>query len=256
MIVPCDAQGNLLRCFVRGGEFATAAAQPAPPADPVDYSLWGNRGDMVGVVQYLAGQQEAARRPSMDLSRGNSRSAAGYVKQPNSATECLYREQGLWKEIAARGGLQGLCCPTKPKGGAPPWVAMPSEGRRFQQIGSIVLPVVANTDTLVTTLAVPTGYDGVIVSVVNMFTGTGFVEGSGDLHYRIQINRRWLKDYGDIQTTMGTVASPCMIYRGGVKLRTQEVVRYWVSVTPAGLGNLLPGGRIVCAFFGWFYPQV
>lgn len=248
-----------MHCSRGGAETPAPVAQPAPAAGPVDYSLWGGRGDMVGVVQYLAERQAAmaaAGRPKMDLSRGNSRSAAGYVKQPNPATECLYREQSLWKEIAARGGLQGLCCPTKPKGGAPPWVAMPSEGRRFQQIGSIILPVVANTDTLVTTLAVPTGYDGVIVSVVNMFTGTGFVEGSGDLHYRIQINRRWLKDYGDIQTTMGTVASPCMIYRGGVKLRTQEVVRYWVSVTAAGLGNLLPGGRIVCAFFGWFYPQV
>lgn len=263
MIVPCDANGNLLRCFRPGAEVvvpAAAVVQPAAPSnEPVDYSLWGSRGDMVGVVQYLAERQAAiaaAGRPGMDLARGTSKSVVGYTKSPNSATECLYREQGLWKEIEARGGLQGLCCPTLPKGVPPPWVAMPSSGRRFQQINSIVLPVVAGVDNLVTTFSVPTGYDGVIVSVVNMFTGTGFVEGSGDLHYRIQINRRWLKDYGDIQTTLGTVASPCMIYRGGVRLRTQEVVNYWVQVTAAGLGNLLPGGRIVCAFFGWFYPQV
>jgi hypothetical protein len=106
------------------------------------------------------------------------------------------------------------------------------------------------------TVQVPTGYDGVIVSVINMFTGPGFVEGSGDLHYRIRINRRWLKDYGDIQTTLGTVASPCMIYRGGVKLRTHEVVQYWVQLGAGALGRLDPTGRIVCAFFGWFYPQV
>lgn len=259
-IVPCDAQGNLLRCFVRGAEFGAAAPpQAAPASGPVDYSLWGGRGDMVGVVQYLAGRQAdvaAAGRPGMDLARGTSKSVAGYTKAPNPSTERLYREQGLWKEIGARGGLQGLCCPSMPKDQPPPWVAMPSSGRRFQQIGSIVLPAVAGVDNLVTTFAVPTGYDGVIVSIVNMFTGTGFVEGSGDLHYRIQINRRWLKDYGDIQTTLGTVASPSMIYRGGVRLRTQEVIGYWVQITAAGLGNLDPTGRIVCAFFGWFYPQV
>ena len=133
---------------------------------------------------------------------------------------------------------------------------MPSEGRRYQQIGSILLPIAEGADNLVTTFQVPTGYDGVIVSIVNMYTGAGFVEGSGDLHYRIQINRRWLKDYGDIQTTLGTVASPCMIYRGGVKLRTQEVVQYWVQLGAGALGRLDPTGRLVCAFFGWFYPQV
>jgi hypothetical protein len=194
---------------------------------------------------------------TINMQTGSAAQRGGYTVPPNPYTECLYREQRMWSNIEARGGLYRLCCPSMPgKGDPPPWVAMPSQGRRYQQIGSILLPAVEGVDNLVTTFSVPTGYDGVIVSIVGMFTGTGFVEGSGDLHYRIQINRRWLKDYGDIQTTMGTVASPCMIYRGGVRLRTQETVRYWVQVGAGGLGHLDPTGRIVCAFFGWFYPQV
>lgn len=198
----------------------------------------------------------AVGRGRMDMATGSSKGRAAYVAPPNPFTQCLYREQALWARIATEGGLQKLCCPTMPSGQAPPWVSMPSEGRRFQEISSIILPLVEGVDNLVATLSVPTGYDGVIVSVINMYTGTGFGEGSGDLHYRIQINRRWLKDYGDIQTTLGSVAAPGALYRGGIRLRTHEVVRYWVNLGPGALGRLDPTGRIVCAFFGWFYPQV
>lgn len=276
MIIPCDRKGMLMRCFEPGLEVALGPP-PAPDAPfepvsqpltgPVDFSLWMGRGDAVG--QAGAPPEEAAFQPGadavarmrsygrkVDVATGTSRDLSVYMKRPNPYTECLYREQALWKQIEARGGLKGLCCPTLPSGTLPPWVAMPSSGRRFQQIGSIPRPGVEGTDLLVTTFQVPIGFDGVIVSVVGMFTGAGFVEGSGDLHYRIEINRRWLKDYGDVQTTMGTVASPCMIYRGGVRLRTQEVVRYWVQLGAGALGRLDPLGRIVCAFFGWFYPQV
>jgi hypothetical protein len=267
MIVNCGPS-QAVRCFERGAETGVsspppavaAAPPPAPAAQPADFSLWGDRADTVGVVQYLAEQaamRGAMRGPKMNMQTGSSRPLKGYTVQPNPFTQCLYRERDLWDHIVSQGGLTRLCCPSMPgKGDPPPWVAMPSEGRRYQQIGSILLPAVEGTDFLVTTFQVPVGYDGVIVSIVNMFTGAGFVEGSGDIHYRIQINRRWLKDYGDIQTTMGTVASPCMIYRGGVRLRTQEVVRYWVNLGAGALGRLDPTGRIVCAFFGWFYPQV
>lgn len=302
MIIPCDRQGTLMRCFEPGEESAliVPANQPFEPVTPpltgpVDFSLWMGRNDAVGAAaaaspqggdaaaaagafQWGAATAPPAQRGaaaaassqpgaasvaryrkqerSLDLRRGVSHELESYTARPNLYTTCLYREQAMWREIESRGGLRGLCCPSMPAGEMPPWVSMPASGRRFQQIGSIPRPAVEGVDTLVATLNVPTGFDGVIVSVVSMFTGAGFVEGSGDIHYRIQINRRWLKDYGDIQTTLGTVASPCMIYRGGVRLRTQEVCRYWVQLGPGALGRLDPLGRFVCAFFGWFYPQV
>jgi len=267
MIVPCGPK-DPMHCFERGPETpvgGAVAVAPIPPtivAAPVDFGLWAGRGDAVGTsyppaaYSGIPSRGQGGRR-SMNMQTGSSRDRSAYTVPPNPFTQCLYREQGLWTEIAANGGLTKLCCPSMPgKGDPPPWVAMPTEGRRYQQIGSILLPIAEGADNLVATFQVPVGYDGVIVSIVNMYTGAGFVEGSGDLHYRIQINRRWLKDYGDIQTTLGTVASPCMIYRGGVKLRTQEVVRYWVQLGAGALGRLDPTGRLVCAFFGWFYPQV
>lgn len=267
MIIPCDRKGMMMRCFEPGAEVELAPPAPFEPVSqpltgPIDFGLWMGRNDAVGAVSTRPGAAPVTRaRPNgngcaLDMRTGNSRDLASYVARPNAYTQCLYREQGLWRQIEAAGGLRGLCCPSMPAGEMPPWVSMPASGRRFQQIGSIVRPIAEGVDNLVTTFSAPTGFDGVIVSVVSMFTGPGFVEGSGDIHYRIQINRRWLKDYGDIQTTLGTVASPCMIYRGGVRLRTQEVVRYWVQLGAGAMGRLDPLGRFVCAFFGWFYPQL
>jgi hypothetical protein len=258
----------LMRCFEPGVEIGLPPApQPFEPVSPplvgpVDFGLWMGRNDVVGAAEssLRPGAAPVIRRQpcrrGVDLRTGSSHNLEAYTARPNPNTQCLYREQGLWRRIEALGGLKGLCCPSMPKNEMPPWVAMPAAGRRFQQIGSIPRLAVEGVDTLVTTFNVPTGFDGVIVSVISMFTGGGFVEGSGDIHYRIQINRRWLKDYGDVQTTLGTVGSPCMIYRGGVRLRTQEVCRYWVQLGAGALGRLDPLGRFVCAFFGWFYPQV
>lgn len=262
---------------------------PTVPVPLPNFSLWDNRGDAVGtgstaivpgpyasspyapgVYGQGQGQTQAGHddravscirrvghgRGTVNMQTGSSRLQSTFTAPPNPFTQCLYREQSLWSRIAMEGGLHKLCCPSTPTDQPPPWVAMPSAGRHFQEIGSIILPLAEGVDNLVTTVAVPTGYDGVIVSVMNMYTGGGFVEGSGDLHFRIQINRRWLKDYGDIRTTLGSVAAPYAIYRSGIRLRTHEVVRYWVNLGAGALGRLDPTGRIVCGFFGWFYPQV
>ncbi len=176
---------------------------------------------------------------------------APQMQRPNAAAKRLDREYDLFVRIAGSGGLQQICCPPSYLYEKPPYLVMPPEGRQYQEINSIALPANNGTDTVVTTFKVPTGYDGVITSIVNMYTGAGFVEGSGNLTWRIMVGRRWGRNLGSIQTTLGSLTSPCPLFRGGIRVCSQQVCTYYVNHAVA---SALAGGRIVCAFFGWFYP--
>lgn len=191
-------------------------------------------------------------------SRSSTGADPGVLVPPNPWTACLYREQDVWHQIIARGGLHAVCCPAAANPyGAPPWIAMPPEGRRFQKFGNILVSAFAgeNIDTEVFNFEVPTGYEGVIVSIIQQFVGNGFVEGSGDIHWRIRVNRRWVKDYGDTITSLGTTQSPCYIYRGGIRLYSKQLVSYFAMLGTGATGRLDPNGRIITATFGWFYPM-
>jgi len=171
---------------------------------------------------------------------------------PNEFNGCLIGEAQLWRRIADVGGLKMICPGSKYKD--PPWVVMPAQGKRFSKISSIPLPAADATDNIVTTFSVPTGYDGCIVGVVNMYTGQGFQEGSGDLTWRLRINQRWVKDYGVITTTIGSLQIPYTVNVGQILLESDQVVRYYVNRSVASGGNI-NGGRIICAMFGWWWPR-
>lgn len=186
------------------------------------------------------------------------------LEQPNSAALCLMREYDLFCNLQATGGLQRMMCSGINKGLNPDWVTMPPEGRRFQKIATttpqqIKDAVGYNADYEVTARGgneiVPVGYAGVLTGIVNYYTGTGFVEGSGDIVWRVRINQRWVKDYGNMVTTVGTLQAPCMIYRGGVRLLPQQLLRYYISLGAGALDRLDPQQPIITALFGWVNPQ-
>jgi hypothetical protein len=103
----------------------------------------------------------------------------------------------------------------------------------------------------VLTFTVPQGYDGVITALVQNYTGTGFVDGSGNLRWRLRIGMQFARDMGDMIMQLGSMASPYQIYRAGLLVHTGQRVRYLVSHST---GSSLSGGSIICALFGWFYP--
>jgi len=172
------------------------------------------------------------------------------VWPPNEFNWMLMQEYALWMEIVRCGGLANLCPGHRyPE---PPWVKQPLQGQRYSKISSIPLPAASGTDVQVLSFQVPVGHDGVIISNVNLWTGTGFVEGGGDLTWRVQINRRYAKDYGAINTTLGSLTTPYAINSGAIRLQSGQIVRYLVNHAAT---SALVGGRIVCALFGWFYPR-
>ena len=171
---------------------------------------------------------------------------------PNVFDWALFDEQGLWQAIQDVGGLQAIC--PGQRYALPPWVKQPEQARRFSKISSIPLPAVEQVDYLVATMQVPLGYDGVIPSVVNMYTGQGFNEGSGDLIWRIRLNQRYVKDYSNITTTIGSLTTPYPANTGAVRLLSGQTVNYYVMLGAGALGNL-NGGRIVTAMLGWWWPR-
>lgn len=192
--------------------------------------------------------------------------------RPNYYDQYLVQVHNSMAQLERAGGLKRICCPAGQSGTNPPWIAQPPQARRYQSISTVVASALAGTegtdvpmtDSFIAagspngsaSFRVPTGYDGVILSVTNLFTSMGFVEGSGDISWRIRINQRWLKDYGNIQTTLGSFTAPCPIFRGAVRVYSQQVVTYYVQLAIGALTRIDPNGIINCALWGYFYPAV
>lgn len=146
-----------------------------------------------------------------------------------------------------------MCCPAAWSGDTPPWIVMPPQGIRLQQTSAIALPGVENVDTPVVTFTMPEGYDGVITLHFQFYTGTGFVEFSGDLNWRISLNRWFVKDYGNMESSLGNLQTPIPLNRGGIRLKSNQKVVYSVNLGTGALGRLT-GGKVICGLFGWRYP--
>lgn len=129
----------------------------------------------------------------------------------NDYDVCLARDHGIWNEIVMSGGLQTICCPQgRPKYHQRPWVAMPAGGRRFKPISTLLVSSAIpfmGADVVVLSERVPVGYDGVISDIVCEIvspTGTGFVDGSGDITWRLEADNRFLRDMGNLKVQVDT----------------------------------------------------
>lgn len=195
------------------------------------------------------------------------------VQTPNEYDSCLFNDHLLWDEIVAHGGLDLLCCPKgRPKYSTRPWIAMPAEGRRFKPVGILALPAgpfVSATNIPIPWVSgfgvngnvyVPTGYDGVITDVVCEIappsgSGTGFTEGSGDITWRLAADRRWLRDMGNIQVTMGSLTSPSPVPRGGLRVYSNDLLQFFVALKTGADARLVAGSNIIVSISGWYWPR-
>lgn len=174
---------------------------------------------------------------------------------PNYYDQQLGRDYTVMDSMRRSGLLQAICCPATYSGNNPPWIVMPPGGKRFQDIGNLsVLDMTEETETNVVSFVVPDGWDGVIVSHFNVaITNNQFVEASGDITWRIKQNRRYVEDYGNITTSLGSLQAPNVLYRGGFRLLSHQTITYTATLAAGAQARLGPG-RIICGLFGWFYP--
>ena len=132
--------------------------------------------------------------------------------------------------------------------------AIPPQAVPFHVTGSIVTPATVAGDQVVCALRVLQGFDGILTGIFQMYTGSGFVQGDGDIVWRIQINQRFVKDLSNNPFSMGTPVLPLPMTEGQLLLSGQTV-RYIVNV-PNLSGNIQVGAStIVCGLIGFYWPR-
>lgn len=173
---------------------------------------------------------------------------------PRSAfLACAVLQEQAWRRVLAA-GISSVC-QQEALGIAPPWVEMPKDGRVFNRVAAIALPAAENVETDLIDYVVPVGWDGVLITITTAFSGTGFIEGSGSLVWRLRRDRYFVSDYGNVTTTLGSLASPYDLEGAGVRAVSQQRLRLTVTVGTGGLGVLGPTGRIIGKLSGWVYPR-
>ena len=172
---------------------------------------------------------------------------------PTEFNRCLDAEMAMWQKINDCGGITAIC-PGR-RWTEPPWVRMPMQGKRFFEISSIALPPADGVDYLIKSFRVPYGYDGCIQTPVFNTSGVdGFVQGSGDLTWRLQLNLRWVKDFGAVTTYIGSTTTPYAVNVGQILIQSGQVVKIFVNRSMASSGTS-DHGRVIGAAAGWYWPR-
>ncbi len=203
----------------------TPAAPPAPPAAPA----------------------VAASPGALQLRRGKPQVRCGNVWD-----WCLENDKRLWAGVDWTRLLPRL--PRCWRDIDNPLHRIPEEGREFHKYGAIGVPAAPSVDTQIFQFRVPLGYDGILYGVLCKYVGPGFVNGSGDLIWRFQMNRRWIKSLHTVPAELGDFTGYAQLDEF-VRVRSGQTIRAFGWLSP--LSGIVPGPdkRVIAAVQGWFYPM-
>lgn len=165
------------------------------------------------------------------------------------AQEALYKSSGQFCQIMnERPRITGLPAYIQPPRNSTRWVPGLNS--------SLVIPVApTGVDLLVFSERVPLGYDGILTALTNVWTGTGFVEASADITWRVKQDRRFIPYFDEILTTLGSLAIPFVIAGQGIPLLSGQLLQYFANFQPGSEGRLNVGGKTVCALSGYIWPR-
>ena len=176
-------------------------------------------------------------------------SRRSHILVPNHFDKCLDTVRHLYEGVDPR----KVCCEPILWHNIN-WIRAPKNFIPFRKVAAIPTPLAITGDVEVVGFNVPTGYDGIIAGVFNVYTGPGFQEGNGDLQWRIRINRVYAVQLGLIQVTLGSRAQPFAV-DGGIQVQSGQRISYIVSA-PNLSGGILPiNSQIVCGLEGLFYAR-
>jgi len=142
------------------------------------------------------------------------------------------------------------------------WIYPPENSIRVRQSASIAAPANA-TQTVVLSYTVPTGYRFCMTHIVQVFTGSGFVAGSGSITWVLDVNVQigLTTPLGNVVQGFASEVVPLGSFSYGPwpLLRPElfdenDVVRHKVTTTAA----ITPGAPnyFTSMFLGWLLPAV
>jgi hypothetical protein len=131
----------------------------------------------------------------------------------------------------------------------PVFIYPPAQSEPIDEAGYVLLPAIAAEATVVTFL-VPRGRNGVIKKIANNFVGGGWVEGTGDVIWRIEINGVSYQGYQAIVNSLGNPSSPTEL-PGFIHIVEGQTVSIIVANVAVIVAGQLSGGR----FMGYHYPR-
>jgi hypothetical protein len=191
--------------------------------------------------------QGAAPPPPVVIPQGGWRREVILI--PNRFDGCLAQDLLLHRSATPRGACcRGLVYHDIAN------VRAPAASIPFRKIAGIPTPLAASGDVVVLDFQVPAGYDGLLTGCFNVYTGPGFLEGGGDIEWRVLVNKVYAVWLGQILVTLGSRAQSYPI-DGGVQIQSGQRIRYLVNV-PNGSGGILPlNSQIVCGLEGLYYAR-
>jgi len=128
------------------------------------------------------------------------------------------------------------------------WLDEPPGSIPFDEQNTIPIPLTPGVDVPVLTMVVPQGYDGVIKWISNNVNHEVPPFDAGELIWKIIINGRPVRNFGNILQQKGTIAqgreiSPIRVFSG-------DVVVYTVQTA-----GIIGFGETICSLTGYFYPS-
>lgn len=138
----------------------------------------------------------------------------------------------------------------------PPWIYQPTNWENIDELNYVLLPAIGAQATIIS-YVVPPGRNGVINKVACNFVGGGWVEGTGDILWRILVDDTpppGANSYDAILASLGSPANPVGI--AGFRIFENQVIKLVAFNNPAGPGGgvVVAGQRVGGRFLGWNYP--
>lgn len=180
-----------------------------------------------------------------------------YKPKEGEADRQLKRLQRLWEDYAraAVGGYPSLKGLGRISNGIR-WLSLGRQRKPWFRQGSIVTPAPGAGTVAVVSYEVPEGYYGWVSGFWWAYTGTGFVEGGGDIEWRLRVADNYPDGYGRVLFQMGTATDPLTV-TGMLPLRSRQSVEVAVLVTNNSGGIQIGSSYILAGLAGWLYePEV